>query len=78
MTRRLVLVVRAAGVDGLLLSRVPPNKGGRPRRERTIVVNVRLPISVYDAYCRAAYHAEEPVRTLLRQVLTQYMPAAAA
>lgn len=50
------------------------NRGGRPRKRNTLVVSVRLPDDVYDAYCRGAIRSEEEVRTIIRRVLTQYAP----
>lgn len=44
--------------------------GGRPRRQGTVVVTVRMPIAVYDAYCRRALKADREVRSVLRQTLT--------
>lgn len=48
----------------------PTRKRGRPRLESTTVVNVRLPISAYDLYCRVAFRSGKDVRTVLRRVLT--------
>lgn len=47
------------------------NPGGRPRKEGTIVVNVRMPLSAYDRYCQVAIESDQEVRTILRQVLTR-------
>ena len=47
---------------------------GRLRREATLVVNVRVPISVFDRYCQQANASGHPVRALLRRVLTRHAP----
>ncbi len=47
---------------------------GRPHTPPTIVVSVRLPAEIYDGYCRCARRARLPVRAVLRQVLTFYVP----
>jgi hypothetical protein len=51
-------------------------KRGRPRLNRTLVVNVRLTIATYDAYCRCAVQSGQDVRTILRHVLTLHAPSA--
>lgn len=55
---------------------IEKNKGGRPRKAHTLVINVRVPDHVYDAYCRAALRVDEDVREVMRTVLTYYAPKA--
>lgn len=52
-------------------------KRGQPRKAQTLVVNVRIRADVYDAYCRAALKSRQPVRSVLRHVLTLHAPASA-
>lgn len=49
---------------------VIPRKRGRPRSRNTIVCSVRLPIDVYDIYCRHSNATLISVRSLMRRVLT--------
>lgn len=62
------------------VSETPPSgapdrqKGGRPKKSQTLVVNVRLPEHVYDAYCKTALRCDIDVRTIMRQVLMFYAP----
>lgn len=39
-----------------------------------LVVNVRLPVEVYEAYIKAGYRIGEDVRAIMRRVLTYYAP----
>jgi hypothetical protein len=54
---------------------VAPKKRGRPRKRATMVVNVRIPVDVYDAYCRCAHHHDAYVRSILRHILTLHAPS---
>ncbi len=49
------------------------NRRGRPRRQGTMIVNVRIPMVVYDAYCARAAKAgpEVAVRSVMQRVLAQ-------
>lgn len=65
-------VVPSTGEGG-----VPPKrKRGRKKLEGTLIINVRLPISIYDIYCRVALRMRPgtKVRTVLRHVLTIHAP----
>jgi hypothetical protein len=69
------------GEAGVSSSSVPlepvplsPRPRGRPKgsgARDTLVVNVRIPIAVYDAYCRYAIRSSQPVRTVIREFLTK-------
>lgn len=52
------------------------SKGGRPKKPKTSVVNVRIPDHIYDAYCKTSIRTDIDVRTIMRQVLTFYAPKA--
>lgn len=47
---------------------------GRPRKAATEVVNVRIPVHVYEAYIKTAFRVDEDVRTIMRNILTYYAP----
>lgn len=47
---------------------------GRPRKEPTLVLNFRIPISVYDAYIRYALRHRLPVRSIVRHIVTLHRP----
>lgn len=49
-------------------------KRGRPRKVQTTVVQIRIGTDVYDAYCRAALKSRQPLRSVLRRVLTIHAP----
>jgi hypothetical protein len=49
-------------------------KPGRPPKRGTLVLSVRVPSHIYDAYIKAAYHAGEDVRAVLAAILTHYAP----
>jgi hypothetical protein len=56
---------------------LPPRRRGRPKgsgARDTLTVNVRIPIAVYDAYCRYAHRSNQPVRSVIREVLTKGRP----
>lgn len=52
---------------------VERRKRGRPRKEDTVRVQIRLPISVYDHYCRVALRMgrETKVGSILRRIVTR-------
>ena len=47
----------------------PKRRRGRPRRQAVVIVNVRLPEVVYDAYCIRSHKSTIPVRTLLKRTI---------
>ena len=51
-----------------------PKKRGRPRSADTIVTSVRVPVPVYDRYCRQSNASGQDIRALMRWVLTTYAP----
>ena len=53
---------------------VPRNRGGRPRKEPTIEISIRIETAVYDQYCRASVLTARPARALMRQVLRDGVP----
>lgn len=64
------------------MDEIPPDapvigyrKRGRPRKAQTMVIKVRLGVDVYDAYCRVALKSRQPVRSVLRHVLTIHAPS---
>lgn len=49
---------------------MPPTKPrGRPK-QTGIVVSVRMPAAVYDAYCIRSQRSGVPVRTILKRTVT--------
>lgn len=48
-----------------------PRRRGRPRRQGVMIVNMRIPLVVYDAYCaRAAKEGPDvSVRTIMQRTL---------
>lgn len=48
----------------------PTRKRGRPGVRGSMVVSVRIPVVVYDAYIRRAARADRHIRTELRMTLT--------
>ncbi len=51
-----------------------PRRRGRPRKEDCLVIQVRLTMSIYDAYIKAALKAQVPVRSVMRHVLEKHAP----
>lgn len=51
-------------------------KGGRPGDPNTLVISVRLPEHVYDAYIKTARRHDVDVRTVMRRILTVHAPKA--
>lgn len=50
------------------------NRRGRPRSAQTLVVSVRIPVAVYDAYCRQSNATGEPVRAAMKAALCVRAP----
>jgi hypothetical protein len=53
---------------------LPLRRRGRPRGPETIKTNVRLPLPVYDAYCRKANATDQSVQTVLKKTLSVHAP----
>jgi len=56
------------------IDRIAKRKPGRPRKERTRVVTVRISERVYAAYKSQAAEWLEEVGTVLRGVITAHAP----
>lgn len=54
---------------------VERRKRGRPKKEGTVRVQIRLPISAYDTYCRMAVRMkrETAVGTILRHIVMKHL-----
>ena len=49
---------------------------GRPRQAETLFsMNVRIPVSLYDEYCRASIATRVPASVLMREALTGFTPS---
>jgi hypothetical protein len=56
----------------------PKKKRGRKRKIGTLVINVRIPIDVYDRYCIVAQRTRPgpiSVRSVLRHIITLHAPS---
>lgn len=55
---------------------VERRKRGRPRKERTIRFQLRIPISVYDRYCRIAIRMGRgrEVNSIIRRIVEFHAP----
>lgn len=65
----------APDIDGSFVpGEAAPSAGrGRPRKEPTLVVCVRITESEYDACCRRAGLARVPVRSVMRRAISEYI-----
>jgi hypothetical protein len=61
-------------IDGSFVPGEPARRvGGRPSKEPTVIVSVRLPVSAYDACCVRASRDRAPVRSVMRRAISEYI-----
>jgi hypothetical protein len=48
-----------------------PRKPGRPKSTPSVIVSVRIPVPVYDEYCKRAVRAEKTVRLVMIEALVR-------